>query len=257
MNKSSPLLAPLLLATASVVGCGQGDPLKSDAYAYYGLGNAAPMRLQIAYGEGGGLPTPATRTVIPGKREGDKQTFTLKNEGGTENEGDITLSLEPGGVYAMASTKNKIVPHSVELPAKLDVGTTWKDHTQMTDQKIDLQNDLKVVNKERVATAGGTFDDALHVKSTGGGTYRGAPATLTTESWYVRDLGPVKQIVVVTPGKGAKPQTVTIELAPPEKAPDAAGVDLGGASSGAPLPGGTDAPPAAPPTPSGKPGGKK
>ena len=243
MIKALPLLAPLLIVT--VVGCGKADPLKNDAFAYYGLGNTNPMRLQIVQGEGG-FPTPATRTVIPGKREGNKQSFTLKNEGGTENEGDIALSLEPDGVYAMSSTKNKIVAHSVELPGKLDVGTVWKDHTQMIDQKIDLQNELKVVGRERVSTAGGTFDDALHVKSTGSGTYRGEPASLETESWYVKDLGPVKQIVVVAPKKGAK-QTVTIELAAPEKAPEAGGDPSMGAPGGA-MPGGAVPGGAMPPT---------
>lgn len=249
MNKASLLsVLPLLAGVVSIVGCGQSDPLKNDAYVYYGLGNTAPMRLQITYGESGGIPAPATRTVVPGKKEGDKQTFVLKHEGELAHEGDITLSLEPTGIYAISSTKDKIVPHSIELPAKLDIGTTWKDHTQMAEQKIDLQNELKVVGKERVATPGGTFDEALHVTSTGSGTYGGDPATLTTESWYVRDVGPVKQIVVVTRKKSAK-QVVTIELAPPEKAPDASGADLGGGG----MPGGDSMPGGM--APGGAPGG--
>ncbi len=224
MNKA---LFPALLALP-LVGCHSSNPLRNDAYDYYGLGNTKTLKLQIVRGENG-LPEEATRTVVPGKVEDGKETYVLKQTGGLETEGDITLSLEKDGVYAMSSSRNKIKPHSLEMPAKLEVGGGWKDHTEMSDQRIVLDNDLKIVNRERVTTPGGTFDDALHVTSTGSGLYGGGPVTLTTESWYVRGTGPVKQIVNVVPKMGPK-QSFTIQLAPdkPAEAAPAAG-SAGGA----------------------------
>lgn len=191
--------------------------LKHDAFEYYGLGNDKPTTLEIV--RDGGPPTYGTRTVKPGELKDGKATFILSQAGGLSMEGDITMSLEPDGLYAMSSTMNKLKPHSLEMPAKMEVGGSWKDHTEMDQggQKIVLDNDLKIVGKERIVTPGGTFDEALHVTSTGAGTFGGKPATLTTESWYVRGVGPVKQIVNLAYKNGPK-QAFTTQLADPKKA---------------------------------------
>lgn len=190
--------------------------LKHDAFEYYGLGNGKPTKLEIVREAGG--PESATRTVQPGKVENGKATFILHQEGALSSEGDITLSLESDGVYAMSSSINKLKAHSLEMPSKLEVGGGWKDHTEMTQaaQNIVLDNDLKIVAKERVSTPGGTFDEALHVTSTGKGTFGDQPVTLNTQHWYVRGVGPVKQIVEVRFKDGRK-QKVTVQLADPKR----------------------------------------
>ncbi|RYG20017.1 hypothetical protein EON82_20755 [bacterium] len=195
--------------------------LKNDAFEYYGLGNTKPTKLEIVRE---GIPTPATRTVEPGKVENGKATFVLRHEGALEINGDITLSLESDGLYAMASSNRTIKAHSLEMPAKLEVGGGWKDHTEMTQsgQKMVLDNDLKIAAKERISTPGGTFDEALHVTSTGKGTVGGKAVTLTTESWYVRGLGPVKQNISLS-YVGGKKDVVTIQLAAPDKPAETGG----------------------------------
>ena len=250
--KTAPLL--LALTALAATGCrpsgadapgvvadappGLPESLKNDAFEYYGLGNDKPVRLEIVEN---GLPNIGTKTVRLEGIKGDKATYTLHQDGGLSGQGDITLSLEKDGIYTMKSSVGRLKAHSLEMPAKLEVGGGWKDHTEMSDGKIVLDNDLKIVGKERVSTPGGTFDEALHVTSTGGGTMGGGPIDLATESWYVRGLGAVKQILRITPkGKGAK-RTVTVQLAAPEKAE--------GPAAG----GGTDAPTApAPPAGSGR-----
>lgn len=191
--------------------------LKGDAFEYYGLGNGKTMRLEIVR-EGSGSQS-ASRTVQPGKIEGGKATFVLHQEGELTTEGDITLSLEKDGIYAMSSSVNKLQPHSLEMPNGLTVGGGWKDHTEMVQmgKKIVLDNNLKIVGKERVATPGGTFDEALHVTSTGKGMYGADAVTLNTQHWYVRGVGPVKQIVEFVFKDGRK-QSVTLQLADPKKA---------------------------------------
>lgn len=245
--KTSPLLLALLLVGCKPSGADSSGPggstvsdappglpaeLKNDAFEYYGLGNDKPVRLEIVEN---GLPNVGTKTVKLDKIEGDKATYTLHQDGGLAGQGDITLSLEKDGIYTMKSSVGKLKPHSLEMPAKLDVGGGWKDHTEMGDGKIVLDNDLKIVGKERVSTPGGTFDEALHVTSTGSGTMGQGPINLETESWYVRGLGAVKQILRITPkGKGAK-RTVTVQLAAPEKAAES---PMPGGGMDAPAPGG-------------------
>ena len=231
--KTSPLFLALLLAgcgpsgpgaaTASDAPPGLPDALKSDAFEYYGLGNDKPVRLEIVEN---GMPTSGTKTIKLDKIEGGKASYVLRQEGGLAAQGDITLSLEKDGIYAMKSSVSKLKAHSLEMPAKLEVGGGWKDHTEMGD-RIVLDSDLKIVGKERVSTPGGTFDEALHVTSKGGGTMGEGPIELETEMWYVRGLGAVKQILRITPkGKGAK-RTVTVQLAAPEKAAESpSGMDV-------------------------------
>jgi hypothetical protein len=236
MKKALPLLALLVLPLAgcdsktsttssgtdgsstSATASKLPDELKTDAYEYYGLVSDKPVRLEIVNGEGA-VPQIGTRTFSLDKVENGKATFIQRQGGALESEGDITLSLEKDGLYVMASSRSKLKPHSLEMPAKLEPGGGWKDHTEMDQdgQKIMLDNDLRIVRKERIATKGGTFDDALYITSTGKGTIGGQPVTLTTQHWYVRGVGPVKQIVEVTT-KGKPTRTITIQLAAPEKA---------------------------------------
>jgi hypothetical protein len=220
MNKallSLPLLGGILF------GCGSS---KNDAYDYYGLANTKPVRLEIINGEGQS-PQIGTRTFVPGKKDSNgNQTFVEHQDGALEGEGDITLSLEKDGLYVMSSTKTGIKAHTLEMPAKLEPGGGWKDHTEMSPggKKIVLDNDIKVERTERVTTPGGTFDDALYITSTGQGTIANEPVTLTTKSWYVRGMGPVKQVEEVV-SKGGPKRVITIQLAAPEK--DVAPVDAG------------------------------
>lgn len=253
MNKALPFLALLLAGCVASGGgtsfadapSGLPDALRNDAFEYYGLGNIKPLKYQIVQGEGG-IPQEATRTVVPGAIEGDKATYVLQQTGALKTEGDITVSLEKDGIYAMASSASTIKSHSLEMPAKLDVGGGWKDHTEMAEKsggKIMLDSDLKIVGRERVSTPGGTFDDALHVTSTGGGQYRGDQVDLTTESWYVRGLGPVKQIIRFTP-KGKPKQDYTMELAPQGESPSPeAGSGMSPDAPGGVMPGAGGTPP--------------
>lgn len=225
MKQFLPLLALLALPLAGCDSAGKdsasnspappGLPaeLKNDAFDYYGLGNPKPVQLEIITQEGF-PPIPGTRSFAMGKVEDGKATFIEHQTGALESQGDITFSLEKDGLYVMSSSKTELKAHSLEMPAKLDVGSGWKDHTEMAPggKKIVLDNDLKVERKERVSTPGGTFDDALYITSIGQGTIDGKPVKLTTKSWYVRGIGPVKQIEEVET-KGEPKKVISIQLA--------------------------------------------
>ena len=234
MNKALPLLTLLALApfgckptggassatNASAAPKGMPDSLKNDAFEYYGLGSDKPMRLEVTEGENG-IPRTGTRTIKLQKIEGDKATYLLSQAGGLEAQGDITLSLEADGLYTMSSTASKLKPHSLEMPARLEVGRGWKDHTEMNDGSISIDFDVKVAGFERVSTPGGTFDDALHITSTGAGKMADGPIDIATDMWYVRGLGAVKQVLNITPKEpGAVKRTITMQLAGPEKPPE-------------------------------------
>jgi len=232
MKKALPLLALLILplagcdsakdsASATPAPPGLPADLKNDAFDYYGLGNDKPVRLEILRAEGA-APQIGTRAFSMGEVKDGKATFVEHQTGALESQGDITFSLEKDGLYVMSSSKTELKAHTLEMPAKLEVGSGWKDHTEMSPegQKIVLDNDIKIERKERITTPGGTFDDALYITSTGTGTIDGKPVTLTTKSWYVRGMGPVKQLEEVTM-KGEAKRLITIQLAAPEKPEEA------------------------------------
>ena len=197
---STPASAPLTVP----------DSLKHDAYAYYGLENSKPVNVTVVDSLSK-ESRPGTRQCQLVEIKGGKATYVIKQSGGLQDNGDVTISLESNGIYAMGTTVGTMKSHSIEMPAKLEVGSGWKDHTEIkADQReINLDNDLKIKGLEKVTVPTGTFE-AMVITSTGKGTMSKIPVTLTTKSWYVKGRGAVKQVISVTqPGQPTHTLTVS------------------------------------------------
>lgn len=187
--------------------------LKNDAYEYYGLALEKPLNLQI------------TLTAQPGNKLSGTTTTTLKevkdgkaifeqHRSGALGDMTVTLSLEKGGVYVTSISNGTTTPHSMELPAKLTPGLTFKDHSEMegNGQSIKMDNDEKVVGLTKVKTKLGEYE-AMLVTSTGKGTMNGVKMRMDTKSWYVKGRGAVKAEITQYPA-GGKPQLTTLEEVP-------------------------------------------
>jgi hypothetical protein len=187
------------------------DALKTDAYEYYGLGNTKPMDLERTVAGQADVVTGSQRFWLKEVKDG-KATFVVERTGGFASVGDSELSLEPDGLYAMSSTIGKITPHQLELPAKLDVGTSWTSETKLEEANgISLEQKAtnKVVKMEKVSTKAGDYD-ALLVESSGPAKINGESMEMRTKAWFVKGLGAVKMEIVQTPKTGPK-QTITIQ----------------------------------------------
>lgn len=188
--------------------------LKHAAFDYYGLGVSVPVNIEVSDDVRGDKRT-GTRTIEVGKIENGKVTFLIKQSGALEDQGDVTVSLEPDGVFAMSSSKGTMKPHTLEMPTSIAPGASWEDNTELATNgtSIKLTNKVKAEKFEKITTKVGTYDEALLVTSTGSGTISGKPGTLTTRSWYVKGRGAVRQVIDLTL-TGQPKRTISMEEIP-------------------------------------------
>lgn len=187
--------------------------LQNEAYHWYGLDNQKPTEMTVKFPDGQKFE--GEQTVKLDSVEDGKATFTIDRTEGLETVfGDEKLSLEKDGIFTVSSTKLKGNPRSIELPAGVKVGTTWKSSSKLetSDDKAMAQNQTYTAKGiVPVKTASGT-EQALKVVCVGTAKIDGTAFTMETRSWYVRDKGLVKaEISMTKKGPNAKPQTITIE----------------------------------------------
>lgn len=184
-------------------------------FSYYGL--AREGELKYSYSS-----TPSTQNVPPGpgvmtlslKSATEKDaTFNLVRVGFGMVDSEDTVRADEKGVYLTTTSKGEFGNPILELPADVKPGSTWDIKTSFKsgDQTAELASNLKAVKIESVTTKGGTFE-ALRVELNG--TMKvgaGQNGILKGISWYVKDLGMVKQEMSQTVGKNSA--TVKYELA--------------------------------------------
>jgi hypothetical protein len=189
--------------------------LRHEGFAYYGLSKAGELKYDFS-----STPAPATAPTAPGvvstaltEANENEATFGLTRAGFGELDSSDTVLVNDKGVFLTASSKGKFGEPTMELPADVKPGSAWNIRTTFDagTGKIDLVSNLKAVKIENVTTKGGSFD-ALRVELTGTLKAPGNQAgKLTGTSWYVKDLGMVKQ--EMTQSIGANSATVKMELA--------------------------------------------
>jgi len=185
--------------------------LKHKGFDYFGLANEKPMNMQVT-ATGRSEITTGTQTVQLMELRDGKATFQVTRTGRLEELlGTDTVSLEPDGVYITASSKN-YHGHDKELPADPQPGTTWDYRLKMNNstQNLDVYNKFKVEGIGKVTTKLGSYNNALHVVTTGDGTVQGTKVKIKADYWYVPGRGGVKYTMVVTPATG-KPDTIVVQ----------------------------------------------
>ncbi|AIE86432.1 hypothetical protein [Fimbriimonas ginsengisoli] len=189
--------------------------LKHDGYAYYGLGSAAPMKMEIRSSSQPNQVLTGTQTIALKEIKDGKPVFTISRDGQLGDlVGQQEVVLEKDGIYNTASTVAKVGAHDLELPAKLAPGVKWTSHTEVDrpdkpEQQLEDNSTCTVVGPQKVTTKVGEHD-ALLITSSGKGTIAGKKVVTTSKSWYVKDRGSVKTVLSTTFPDG-KVQTITIQ----------------------------------------------
>ncbi len=189
--------------------------LQNDAYHYYGLSRKAPATYLVTIDKGS--PQTGTETVTYKGMEGGKAKFSIERTGALEQLGSEDVALDDKGVTILATNPGKLEGNPIDMPAKLTPGTSWK-----TDYKVTLDQNgsttvtedhstFKVVGTQKVTTKEGTFD-AILVESEGKDSLNSQSFDLKTQSWYVKDRGPVK--ITVTTTMAGKSTSLLIEAVP-------------------------------------------
>jgi len=194
----------------SATGPAIPEELKTDAFRYYGLSNSKPLRMQVV--RAGADPLSGEQTFTQKEVKPNAAVFTTTRTGSLQDLGMEEVSAEKDGVYVLSSTIGDIGGKSLELPAQLEKGKTWKRLTKVTRSDgtvVSYDAGFKVVGTEKVKTPLGEFD-ALLITSDGPAQIGTMKTRMMVKSWYVKDLGPVKIISTLTPTSGPA-QTMTIE----------------------------------------------
>ncbi|HVL39779.1 MAG TPA: hypothetical protein VM328_10365 [Fimbriimonadaceae bacterium] len=184
------------------------DELKHNAFTYYGLAYDKPRDLEVRQDGSTFSGSQIFRLV---EIKDGKAIFEYEHTGGLAGQGTFTISLEKDGIYTVSSSVAKIKEHELEMPANIEVGTTWNTSTvfQAEGRSLEQTATNKATRIEKVETKAGTFD-ALLVESSGPAVVDGEKMQMSTKMWFVKDRGVVKMINTRTP-PGKKPIVVTME----------------------------------------------
>ena len=136
---------------------------------------------------------------------------TIERDGELSILGNDEVIVKADGVYSTFAAATKIDPPMLNLPAKIEVGSTWPSqqtvkNTEGKEIKIDMSN--KVVRKEKLKVAGGEFE--CFVTSTTGSMQTDDKIAVNGTTWYAPGFGVVKLVINIKSKKGE--QVDTIEL---------------------------------------------
>jgi hypothetical protein len=185
--------------------------LKTDAFAYYGLGSVKPKNYDLTISSPTPWTSPLASTIRLIKVQPGKAIYEEKDSGPATDNATQELSLQTDGFYVDSMSPQVLkTPHLMQLPSKLTPGTTWTVSQSFAQKGASIQETLhyKVVGAQSVSTPGGKFD-ALYISGDGAGSISGRNAQFTQNSWYVKDFGLVKQVVQVV-GKGVDTKIVQV-----------------------------------------------
>lgn len=171
--------------------------IKTDAFEYEGLANTQLQKFVDTTSTG--TPSTGTFQVTLKEIKDGKATFEEVSTGGQDGGETEKMSADATGVYHEELSPAKLlIPHVLELPAKLGPGTAWTDKTEIdagssgSNKVISLNDANKVVGINHITTKLGSFD-ALEVDTTGVGTFDKEPISVTEKRWFVKGVGTVKQ----------------------------------------------------------------
>lgn len=177
--------------------------LKSDAYEYYGLGRTDPIKMTVTQNE---VTKPATQVVRLTNVSNSAAEFTITNDGGLQELGEVMVSLSKEGIRIVSVKGKKADSDTFELPSGLVPGKSWPFKLETDDQKLTGSNVVK--GTEPVTTSVETYKDALLIISTASGSQNGQKIQLNSKQWLVKGRGQVKAEITYVSGKNK--QTVTM-----------------------------------------------
>lgn len=179
---------------------------------YFGAPFEKPIRYQI---KGGGETLTDTRTLrVVGVENGVAKIEAIWKGKMADRVGSESYEINKEGVYAVSIGEASIEPKSIYLPAELTKGKTWTaKYTFPSPQmgKLSVVSKYKVVGKEKVKVAIGTYDTIVISET---GTLKGENISLsvTSRSYFAEGLGVIK-LVSTQKGKVAdQPREIRLEF---------------------------------------------
>lgn len=187
------------------------DDLKKDAFEYYGLGHAKPIRMSLVFSNSQQkLEGDQVIRQVNGKDGAPR--FRVERTGGLASLPGATLVLKPDGLYVEALDQGEVPKPVLELPNGLTPGKRWTTSNEFTLQGRKMRdNSTYVVRRvEKIRVPAGEFE-ALLIEGQGELFEDGQKSTAKMRSWYVKGLGSVKMEIERKVSGQKDPVKVTVE----------------------------------------------
>ncbi len=186
--------------------------LKNDAFAYSGLGRDKPKTYLFSQ-VGGSQPQEGTETTELKSIAKDGATFTVTRTGSLASLGSEEELIQSDGLYLLSTSLGSPPKPARVLPAKMAVGDTWNyDYVLKNEGQPDIsfKGTGKALQVEKIKVPAGEFD-ALVVSDTVVMDKGQGKETVSSKTWYAKDIGVVKFKLEVK-GKDNKVLTSSVEL---------------------------------------------
>lgn len=188
--------------------------LKHDGFAYSGLSNSKPARFRMTSSDGKEAREGEQTSNFIEMRDGTA-VFQVVRSGDLADLGTDELAVAADGVYALKTSLGELDTRSLEMPSDPNAKKSWSNQSKLTrpdGQVVTITGNYRVVGTEKVTTPAGTWD-ALVLTAEGPIKIGDTSLTMRAKSWYVKDLGVVKQTIERRQANSA-PVTVTLEMIP-------------------------------------------
>lgn len=187
------------------------EELRHAGYDYAGFALDKPITMKVVYSS---RPDPISgeQTVsFLGVKDG-VASYRVERSGTLSSLGTDEYSIEKDGVYATSSSIGKLEKKSLELPANLAPGEKWSNDSKLTtpDGKVvEIKSNYAALGEESIKVGAGDFT-AMKITTTGTMKLDSQVMDVSTTSWYVRNVGLVKQSMKMKSKDGSS-QTIEVE----------------------------------------------
>jgi hypothetical protein len=181
------------------------DSVKTDGFAYYGLGNKEPIKLELKIPSQKrnytGSATPIFKDTV-----GEIARYVITRTGELKDLlGDEIVEARPDGIYVIGNSMGALSKPTLDLPANPKKGFKWRVKSVLKTKNETIRQNI-MCNVIGVVSVDdhGKKADALLVKTNGYVTLGGKLTPTSAKYWYEKNVGLIRTDLRVTP-EGQKP----------------------------------------------------
>jgi len=181
------------------------ESVKTDGFAFYGLGNKDPIKLELKIPSQkrtySGSATPIFKDTV-----GEVARYVITRTGELKDLlGDEIVEARADGIYVIGNSMGALSKPTLDLPANPKKGFKWRVKSVLKTKNETIRQNIvcKVIGLVPVDDHGKKAE-ALLIKTNGYVTLGGKLTPTSAKYWYEKNVGLIRTDLRVTP-EGQKP----------------------------------------------------